>query len=122
MWTTSTEREDDTMKDSTLKLIALAAKSDPECDASTVRGIEWWLQLPPVIRANIMDTGSGDQVISRREVARLFGKSVKWVDYVSRRADCPFRRIRIGSSRRACGFSANSVQEALSSTSQKEVK
>jgi len=103
--------------------ILLLAENDPQYTPVERQQLKWWLGLSGDERTAIFNgfsanvSGCPDSVMSRKEVAHAFGKSIKWVDWIAKKPGCPFRRIRLGSSRRSCGFSANSVRAALSGNS-----
>ena len=58
----------------------------------------------------LLEDAPKDEILSREEVARRFRMSVKAVDYHCRKGH--FRRVRIGSSKRARGISLASVEAA----------
>lgn len=58
----------------------------------------------------LLEDAPKDEILSREEVARRFRMSVKAVDYHCRMGH--FRRVRIGSSKRARGISLASVEAA----------
>lgn len=58
----------------------------------------------------LLEDAPKDEIVSREEVARRFKMSVKAVDYHCRKGD--FRRVRIGTSKRARGISLASVEAA----------
>ena len=58
----------------------------------------------------LLEDAPKDEIVSREEVARRFKMSVKAVDYHCRKGH--FRRVRIGSSKRARGISLASVEAA----------
>ena len=58
----------------------------------------------------LLEDAPKDEILSREEVAKRFRISVKAVDYHCRMGH--FRRVRIGSSKRARGISLASVEAA----------
>ena len=53
-----------------------------------------------------------DRVIKREQVAAVFGRSVKWVDWEANRKGTLLERVHLGGAR-AAGFSEASVRAAL---------
>lgn len=51
------------------------------------------------------------RILSREDVARIIGKSVKAVDLYGRRGI--FRRVRLTKGRKSAGYSEQSVREAI---------
>lgn len=103
------------MRDITRKQIMLALEGDPDATQAERSAIMAALDG----RNQLTDPQPLDRVLKREQVASVFGKTAKWVDWEAKRPGTLLERVYLGGTRSA-GFSEASVRAALAARKGKE--
>lgn len=88
-----------------MSALEFSRKMDPSVTDATIKAVF------QALNGTQDNPGPKDYILSRKEVAKRFGFSLKAVDYHCRKGN--FKRIRIGNSTRARGISGLSVEAVL---------
>ena len=97
------------MRDTTRKVILLALEGDTEATKVERDAVRAALDARNATPTNPEPL---DRVLTRKQVAAIFGKCEKWVDWEARRPGTKLERVYLGGVRCA-GYSEKSVRAAL---------